>query len=73
MAEHSMERIINFFIGAALLIVGTPVVLLLANLSDSKKEKLLNGLLKVLPTSELDGLIEVIKKEQIRRAENGKN
>ena len=29
-SEH-MERIINFFIGAALLIVGTPVVLLLTN------------------------------------------
>jgi hypothetical protein len=29
-SEH-MERIINFFIGAALLIVGTPVVLLLVN------------------------------------------
>lgn len=28
---QSMERIINFFIGAALLIVGTPVVLLLVN------------------------------------------
>ena len=26
-----MERIINFFIGAALLIVGTPVVLLIVN------------------------------------------
>jgi hypothetical protein len=46
---------------------------LISKISDSKKEKLLNGLLKVFPNNELDGLIEVIKKEQIRRAENGKN
>jgi hypothetical protein len=30
-SSKHMERIINFFIGAALLIVGTPVVLLLVN------------------------------------------
>jgi hypothetical protein len=30
-SSKHMEKIINFFIGAALLIVGTPVVLLLVN------------------------------------------
>ena len=42
---------------------------LIEKLSDSKKEKLLNGLLNAFPTSELDGLIEVIQKEKIRRGE----
>jgi hypothetical protein len=36
-------------------------------------ENVLRKLLSTFPTDELETLIEVIKEEQIRRAENGKD
>jgi hypothetical protein len=36
-------------------------------------ENVLRKLLSTFPTDKLEALIEVIKKEQARRAENGKN